>query len=46
MVSDIDVVVRWINGLKTSACGKLLTGITEITEFPKTWFIPGDDNDH
>ena len=43
MVSDIDVVVRWINGLKTSACGKLLTGITEITEFPKTWFIPGDD---
>ena len=32
-----------LDGLKTSACGKLPTGITEITEFPKTWFIPGGD---
>jgi len=32
-----------LDGLKTSACGKLPTGITEITESPKTWFIPGDD---
>jgi len=32
-----------LDGLKTSACGKLSTGITEVTESPKTWFIPGDD---
>jgi hypothetical protein len=32
-----------LDGLKTSACGKLPTGITEVTESPKTWFTPGDD---
>jgi hypothetical protein len=32
-----------LDGLKTSACGKLPTGITEITESPKTWFTPGED---
>jgi hypothetical protein len=33
-----------LDGLKTSACGKLSTSITEVTESPKTWLSPGDND--
>jgi hypothetical protein len=32
-----------LDGLKSSACGKLSTGMTETTESPNTFFTPGDD---
>jgi hypothetical protein len=32
-----------LDGLKSSACGKLATGMTETTESPNTSFTPCDD---